>query len=447
MPQVRRDIGIGSYPMARTQLTAARGPWASRPLPGLATRSRPGEDPRSTSMGKRPVIGFVSTYPPTECGIATFTAALRMAMAGGRALGDDLRVVSLVQKPLPLPAPEVVYQHMVGDPGSLASAVEFLNKMDAVVIQHEYGIYGGPDGDEILDLVASLRVPVLVVLHTVPKFPTPRQRTILETLIEESDEAVVLSQSAQRQLTSRYDVGEKSVMMVPHGARSHPVERPRGVSQPPRLLTWGLIGPGKGLETAIEALARLGGMNPKPRYLILGETHPKVRAASGDVYLEGLIHRSRMLGLQGLVEFDNQYADLETLGRIIDRADIVIIPYDSTEQVTSGVLVEAIAAGKPVIATAFPHAVEMLASGAGVIVPGSDPAALAAAIRELIVDPARTARMAKVARALAAKLDWVTVAAQYETILARLVAETSTLIALDDLMKTPRQVETLSLPA
>lgn len=444
MPQVGRESRIGSYPMARNQLTAARGPWASRPLTGFATRSQPGDDAIAMSMPKSPVIGFVSTYPPTECGIATFTAALRKAMAGGRTSGDNLRVVSLVQKPLQVPAPEVVYQHVVGDPASLVSAVELLNKMDAVVIQHEYGIYGRPDGDEILDLVASLRVPVLVVLHTVPKFPTPRQRTILERLIEESDEVVVLSQSAQRQLTSRYDVGEKSVMMVPHGARSHPNERPRGMSQPARLLTWGLIGPGKGLETAIEALARLGDINPKPRYLILGETHPKVRAASGDVYLEGLIHRSRTLGLQGMVEFDNQYADLETLGRIIDRADIVVIPYDSTEQATSGVLVEAIAAGKPVIATAFPHAVEMLASGAGVIVPHSDPAAMAAAIRELVMDPARTAQMAKVARALAAKLDWVTVAAQYESILARLVAETSTLIDLTDLVDTP--VEILSLP-
>ncbi|MGA7229256.1 MAG: hypothetical protein WBZ45_13720, partial [Acidimicrobiia bacterium] len=193
MPQVKREIGIVSYPMARTQLIAARGPWTSRPLPESPTRSRPDDDTRSTSTGKHPVIGFVSTYPPTECGIATFTAALRMAMAGGRTSGDDLPVVSLVHKPLQVPAPEVVYQHMVGDPDSLVSAVELLNKMDAVVIQHEYGIYGGPDGDEILDLVASLRVPVLVVLHTVPRLPTPRQRTILETLIKESDEAVVLS--------------------------------------------------------------------------------------------------------------------------------------------------------------------------------------------------------------------------------------------------------------
>ena len=156
--------------------------------------------------------------------------------------------------------------------------------------------------------------------------------------------------------------------MVPHGATASLAGPSLAHGTRPVVLTWGLIGPGKGLETAIEALAALRDLRPLPRYIILGRTHPKVRLAQGDTYRDGLVALVHDLGLDDVVEFDGRYLDIDSLTLAVRQADIVLLPYESTEQVTSGVLVEAIAAGKPVVATAFPHAVEMLGTGAGLVV-------------------------------------------------------------------------------
>ena len=189
------------------------------------------------------------------------------------------------------------------------------------------------------------------------------------------------------------------------------------------MLTGGLIGPGKGLEMAIEAFADLKDAHPVPRYIILGETHPKVQASQGNAYLNGLISRANDLGLGDIVEFDTRYLDVDALVLAVRQADVVVLPYSSTEQVTSGVLVEAIAAGKPIIATAFPHAIELLGSGAGIVVPHGDPAALTAALRRVLTDPATAAGMAKEARRIATALYWPAIVHRYEQTAIELVAK------------------------
>ncbi len=191
----------------------------------------------------------------------------------------------------------------------------------------------------------------------------------------------------------------------------------------PVFLTWGLIGPGKGLESAIEAFAELGDLDPLPRYVILGKTHPKVRAASGDAYRDGLVQRVEDLGLGGIVEFDGRYLDIDALTLAVRSADFVILPYESTEQVTSGVLVEALGAGKPVIATAFPHAQELLANGAGIVVPHADPAAMGEAIRTIVESPALASRMAHRAQVVGSTMYWPVVARRYDTVVERLVSD------------------------
>lgn len=367
-----------------------------------------------------PSIGFVSTYPPTACGIATFTSALRSAIADHRQSADRLSVVDLVETSRQKPASEVVFQHIIGDRRSLEAASQTLNEMDVAVMEHEFGIYGGPDGEEVLELISMLDIPSVVVLHTVPRHPTPNQQRILESLVRISDEVIVLSQSALSQLLTRYDVDRHNVKVVPHGAIAAREPRFR-TAERPTVLTWGLIGPGKGLKTSLDAIAGLKDLQPLPRYIILGDIHPKVRAASGETYLTGLKNRAHELGLDDVVEFDTRYVDLTTLNATIRDADIVLIPYDSTEQVTSGVLVEAIAAGKPVVATDFPHAVEMLGTGAGIVVAHADPNAMSVALREILTDPATMASMGRVAMSIGATLDWATVALEYEDIVARLV--------------------------
>jgi polysaccharide biosynthesis protein PslF len=361
-------------------------------------------------------IGFVSTYPPTVCGLATFTSALRGAIAEERGSDDGLEVVSLGDGRLGKSRPEVEFQHVNGDRSSLKQAVRILNRHDIVFLQHEYGIYGGPDGIEILDFISELEVPAIVTLHTVLNKPTLRQKRILERIVDLAGQTVVMSDTALRRLRDSYDLDSERVTMVPHGAMPGLAVPSADTGPRPIALTWGLIGPGKGLETALDAFAGVKDLQPLPRYVILGKTHPKVQATQGDSYLDGLKAKVHALGLEDVVEFDSRYLDTESLAAEIRRADVVLLPYESTEQVTSGVLVEALAAGKPVVATDFPHAVEMLGTGAGALVPHSDPKAMATALRSLFSEPGVAARMATTAISIGATLQWPVVADRYEAI-------------------------------
>jgi len=371
--------------------------------------------------GPPPSIAFLSTYPPTSCGLATFTAALRVAVAQSRGSDEGLGVLSLVDQKDGRTKPEVVYEHVNGDCVSSSRAIEVLNSFDVAFIQHEYGIYGGPDGSEVVDLMSSLEIPAVVTLHTVLSRPSRSQRSILEKVVALAQRTIVMSQTARRRLVNGYAVDPAKVGVVPHGARASLAGPSLANKARPVVLTWGLIGPGKGLETAIDAFAGLQDLRPLPRYVILGKTHPKVQAAQGDAYLEGLATRAHDLGLDGVVEFDGRYLDADALAVTVRQADVVLLPYESTEQVTSGVLVEALAAGKPIIATAFPHAVELLSSGAGIVVRHGDATASTAALRTVLTNQAAAARMAVQARRIGSTMLWPAIGRRYDDMAAELV--------------------------
>jgi glycosyltransferase involved in cell wall biosynthesis len=260
-----------------------------------------------------------------------------------------------------------------------------------------------------------------------------------------SDETIVMSKTAATRLENRYDLDPMKISVVPHGATPNlAADTPIDRDSRPVVLTWGLIGPGKGLETAIEAFADLTDLDPLPRYVILGKTHPKVQAAQGDAYLDGLRDRAHALGLDEIVEFDGRYLDLETLSNEVRKADMVLLPYESTEQVTSGVLVEAIAAGKPVVATAFPHAVEMLSTGAGTVVPHSSPIAMSGALRAILANSELADRMARTSRSIGSTLYWPAVAGKYDAIASRLISRPPSVAALTDARKAKRQSDDLA---
>ena len=372
-------------------------------------------------MGTR--FGFVSTYPPTQCGLATFTASLRGALtASGEDEGWILRLVETAE---PRTDSAVVAQVISGQPLSAAVTAR-LNDCDVVVVQHEFGVYGGPDGDEILPLLAAIEVPCIVVLHTVLSQPTEHQREVLESVVARADAVVTMSQSARERLTECYTVELSKVSIIPHGApeirsSATAVPSPMFRSGQPVVLTWGLLGPGKGIEWGIEAMSLLADLRPAPRYVIAGQTHPKVILKEGEAYRSGLGEQVRRLGLAGTVSFDARYRHADALSDLVATADVVLLPYDSTDQVTSGVLSEAIAAGKPVVATAFPHAVELLADGAGVVVAHRDPVAIAGALRTLLTRRDVAARMAGVAAASTPQLLWPAIADRYRELAAQLI--------------------------
>ena len=367
-------------------------------------------------------IGMLSTYPPKLCGLATFAAAMETALVRAGHHVDVVRVDDgdhVVGGVRPVAA-----TLLNGVPASVRAAASVLSRGDVAIVQHEYGIYGGPDGDEVLDLLRALTVPAIVVLHTVPLVPTARQRSVLTAIGRMADRLVVMTESASTRLLGSYPVDPTKVVTIPHGASQPSVDvegdaASRGAR--PQLLTWGLLGPGKGIEHAIDALALLSDLHPRTRYTVAGVTHPKVFARDGDEYRRALITRSWANGVAGAVAFDDTYRDLAQLTRFVASCTAVVLPYDSRDQVTSGVLVDAIAAGRPVIATAFPHAVELLSSGAGIVVPHADPVALSEAIRATVSDPHLLLSMSAEARRLAPSLSWSAVAAQYAFLADELV--------------------------
>jgi polysaccharide biosynthesis protein PslF len=375
-------------------------------------------------MGAR--FGFVSTFPPTQCGLATFASALRAALL--RSGPGEGRVVRLVDAPAPAlgeVGDGVVAQLVAGSPASLDAAVTQLNQCDVAIFQHEYGIYGGPDGDEILTLLDQVRVPSIVVLHTVLADPTVRQREILEAVAAHADAVVTMTAAARDRLAAGYAVDPAKVCIIAHGApalrAAAPAPGAAARAAHPTILTWGLLGPGKGIEWGIEAMARLHGLQPMPHYVIAGQTHPKVALRQGEAYRDRLREQVRRAQLGPWVRFDGRYRDAGALADLVQAADVVLLPYDSTEQVTSGVLIEAVAAGKPVVATRFPHARELLAGGAGLVVPHRDPAAIAAALMSVLTQADLLATMASAAAATAPGLLWPAVAGQYRELAARLI--------------------------
>ena len=366
-------------------------------------------------------LGVVSTFPPTVCGIASFTASLVGSIPVGD--GEFLRQVGVVRLSDGLTreagAP-VVFNHRTGDASSLRRAAAILSTYDVVSIQHEFGIFGGPDGVEVLDLMSRLEVPAVVTLHTVLSEPTRHQRDIIEHVCTLAERIVVMSETASDRLVDRYGIDPNQIRVIAHGADPNFAGPSLVAGDRPLVLTWGLIGPGKGLEVAIEAFADLTDLEPLPRYLIAGASHPHVVRASGESYREGLQGLTESLGLEQIVEFDDRYMRRHDLARLVRSADVVVLPYESTEQVTSGVLVEAIAASKPVVATPFPHAVELLSDGAGVVVPFGNPKRLAGELRQIISDRGARSLMAQRARKLATDWYWPTIGEKF----AELVTET-----------------------
>lgn len=376
-------------------------------------------------------FGVLSTYPPTTCGIATFSAALARGLASA---GADVRIVRVTDEPGASPrgdsterAPRVVGELLNGSRASITGSSRLLNESDVALVQHEYGLYGGTDGDEVLRVLDALEVPSILIAHTVLSAPTPNQRAVLVAAAEQAERVVVMSRAAHVRLCDGFGVDPAKVVTIPHGAVV-PRARPQRPTERPALLTWGLLGPGKGIERVIDAMPVLRDLPGRPRYIVAGRTHPKVLAAEGELYRNARIRQAWHNGVSSSVFFDGEYRDVASLTALVQSSAAVVLPYDTTDQVTSGVLVDAIAAGRPVVATAFPHAVELLSGGAGLIVEHDDPEALASALRLVLTDGDIAARMAAAAARLAPEMGWPVVSGAYVDVAEELLAERPALV-------------------
>jgi glycosyltransferase involved in cell wall biosynthesis len=314
---------------------------------------------------------------------------------------------------------KVAAQWIANDEESLRRSLEVINSCDAVVLQHEYGLFAGRDGDAILELIRGVRVPLIAVLHTILTRPSAHQRFVLDEVIANASLTVVQSMAARSRLIALHGADGDRVVVVPHGAVANVTGALLDDIPRPAILTWGLLGPGKGIEHAIAAVGLLAEHSPEPIYIIAGKTHPKVVTAEGEHYRNWLVDLCAAYEVSDLVRFDASYRDWGSLRALVRSVDVVLLPYDSTEQVSSGVLVEALAAGRPVVATKFPHAEELLAGGAGLTVPQGDYHAMAHALERVLYEPGLASVMSRSALREAAALHWPVVGAAYRSLVTQ----------------------------
>jgi glycosyltransferase involved in cell wall biosynthesis len=336
-------------------------------------------------------LGFISTFPPTKCGLASYTDSLTRHLSE---LGYPTAHVVQAREDedtatIDLPPTQshafVVADLVAGNTDDHWRLNTQFEHCDAVVIQHEFGIFGGEDGEEVLSVIRSIKLPKIVVLHTVVPDPTARQLRIIEGISDLADQLVVMTGAAFSHLQNNYSVDLSKVTIIPHGVPTAQFTSNRtDQARPGQILTWGLMGPGKGIEWGIMALAIMKPVMANLHYRIIGQIHPKVFERDGDAYFRMLDTLARELGVRDSVSFENAYVPLDELATHIAEAEIVLLPYEARHQVTSGVLVEALAAAKPVVATQFPHAQELLNGDNGIVVPHDNPIAMARALETLM---------------------------------------------------------------
>ncbi len=373
---------------------------------------------------------IVSTYPPRACGIGAFAADMRAALLGVDGIDRVERIV-VVDEPSRPQRPGVVATIAQAVRGDYVRAARILGRLDVdvVLLQHEYGIFGGRDGEYVVSLAEELAQPLVVTLHTVLSEPTPHQAEVLGALCRQAQLVLVMTETGRRLLVDGGTCPETKVRVVPHGAppvlarRSAELSAARAVSgdtlsRPAYarvgdrfvLSTFGLISSGKGLETMIEALPAIVEQHPEALYVVAGQTHPDVARRDGERYRLSLEQSVIDLGLEEHVEFDDRFLSIDDIADLLAVTDVFVTPYRELEQISSGALTFAVAAGCGVVSTPYWHAQDLLASGAGTIVPFADPAALADAISLLIAEPARLAEMRGEARRVGAELAWPSVA-------------------------------------
>ncbi|MBS0630906.1 MAG: glycosyltransferase family 4 protein [Verrucomicrobia bacterium] len=366
-------------------------------------------------------IAFLGNYQPRRCGIATFTTDLCAAVAGQYPEVERL-VVALNDQPAGYDyPPEVRFEIAAQDLCAYQRAADFLNhaQVDAVCVQHEFGIYGGPAGQHLLTLLRDLTVPIVTTLHTVLAEPNPEQRHVMAEIVRLSSRLVVMTERAAQLMQKVFQAPSEKIDLIPHGIPDVPFVDPNyykdlfKVEGKQVLLTFGLLSPNKGIEYVLDALPAILKQFPDVVYIVLGATHPALIREQGEAYRKSLEERARKNGVAGSVHFHNQFVSLDELKEFIGAADIYITPYLVEAQVTSGTLAYTFGSGKAVVSTPYWHAAELLADDRGVLVPFRDSAAIVSAVTGLLGDDTRRHEMRKQAYKLGRKMIWSEVAHGY----------------------------------
>jgi glycosyltransferase involved in cell wall biosynthesis len=383
--------------------------------------------PRGTA---HPRALFVGSFPPRQCGIATFVEDVRDAY--DRMTGVPSDVIAINEPGAAHSYPSCVVGTIARDTvESYAKAARIANasSADVINIQHEYGLFGGERGALLLDFVRAVHRPVVITLHTTMPDPDAATLSVTRELCRRADRVMVLTESSRRILTGHYGVDPNKICVVMHGApdvvpyHGSFYKRRFNLAGEKVLSTFGLLSRGKGIESIIEALPAVAERHPDVTYVLWGETHPVIRRQEGEQYRESLLQRAADLGVMDRVRFVDRYMTDEEVVAALLATDVYVSPSLDPHQAVSGTLSYAVACGRAVIATRYQYANELLADGRGITVPFRDPSALGAAITMVLDKPRLRESLETAAYKFGRNMTWPKIALGYRaTFLESLMA-------------------------
>ncbi len=383
------------------------------------------------NLAKRHKVAYVGTYPPKECGIATFT----LDVVNSTDLSGWRSVVFAVDDTAPTephPDKKVVSTIEKENRADYVRAARLLEKqkISLLSIQHEYGIFGGDHGEYVLDLIRAVTMPVTVTLHTVLPNPSEAQRRILKEMEKHVACFVVMAHKAVELLETVYRIAPSKIRFIPHGAPNAPYHAEKSAKeklglQGRRVLsTFGLISPNKGIEDAIAAMPAVVEAEPTATYLVLGQTHPVIKRKEGEWYRESLVQQVQDLGLTDNVQFVDKYLTLQELIDYLLATDIYITPYYANpHQITSGTLAYAMVTGKVIVSTPYLYAEELLADGRGFLYPFRNSPKLSEIIKTLLTDHDLFERTRQKAYDYGRSMTWQSVGIQYTKLFTEMLDE------------------------
>jgi glycosyltransferase involved in cell wall biosynthesis len=377
-------------------------------------------------------VGICSTYPPRRCGLATFTSDLEGALAAAPNVNqvhivrvendqgtNEIDLTQDTSDPLASRA-SVIATIVEEDVDTYVAAALIANaKCDVLILQHEFGIFGGRDGAHVMHFVDALRIPLVVTLHTVLPTFTAEQAGVLRTLCTRAKFVTVFTRAAETMLLRSNLVPPAKIRLVPHGAPDVLYEGDResartllDVNDKFVLSSFGLVSPGKGFELVIAALPQILEAVPNTVFLIAGRTHPGVNKHEGEAYRSRLVDLIAELGVESHIRWMNEFLPIHKIADLLRSTDVFVMPYVNPDQIVSGVLTFALAAGCPVVSTDFQYARDQLVSGAGTIVASRDPAEFANAVLKYALDPDAAEQARKHSRTVGAGMHWSSVGRQ-----------------------------------
>lgn len=386
------------------------------------------------NSAERPLnsIAAIGNYLPRRCGIATFTTDLCEAIATELKNNGNVYTLAMNDIPEGYRYPDRVRMEIRANIiNDYTMAADFLNINipDVVLVQHEFGIFGGPSGAYLMRLLMELKMPIITTLHTVLKEPNDEQRNVMAELVRISERLVVMSYHGYDMLLNIYKTPKEKVLYIPHGIPDVPFVDPNfykdnfDVEGRRVILTFGLLSPGKGIEIVLDAMPDVIKKYPDVVYIILGATHPHVKRRHGEEYRYSLQQKVIQHNIQDNVIFVDRFVSLEELCSFIGAADIYVTPYHNKEQIVSGTLAYTLGAGKAIISTPYWYAEEMLNDGRGVIVPFRDTEAFGAKICELFEKETERHLMRKRAYQFSRDMIWREVAKSYISLFRQVIAE------------------------